>query len=160
MFFPNGNGFLASAPVKANRLVDGVVLEGDGTVTMPDGTIQRPGVESVDAGQVAAGTTLSHGASRAAVIVMKCLNAGGAGVTITAAPNIEAGTFEGQVLLLYCDDDTTNNITINDFATQATSGLRLNAATVVFNARDTLGFVWSTESNEWFFALGGKVANT
>lgn len=158
MFFPNGQGFLAGAPALANRLTDGAVLQGDGTFTMPDGTVQRPGVERIDFGQVAAGTTITHGASKAAVVNIKVLNATGAQITMTATPNIEVGSFPGQLLILEVDEDSTQGIELQAVPTLAGSGLRLTAASIIVNARDTIGFVWSDEEGVWFL-YGGRSNN-
>lgn len=147
MFFPNGNGFLASALVRADRLIDGVVLEGDGTVTMPDGTIQRPGVEKVTVDITGAGSTITHGASRAAVIFVKMTSSGGT-LTLTSTPTIEAGTFDGQILTLR-NDDGTAQITLQDDPTIA-SALELNGgAAKVVGTKDQISFQWNASSSKW-----------
>jgi hypothetical protein len=149
---------LAHQGPEAGRVADGAALGGDGTLTMPDGTIQRPGVERVVHGQVAAATPIAHGASKAAAVNVKVLNATGAQITMTATPNIEAGSFPGQLLFLEVDEDSDAGIELQAVPTLAGSKLRLTAGSIIVNARDTIQFEWSDELGEWWL-FGGRSNN-
>ena len=76
----------------ADELAEGAELLGAGVLTTPDGTQIRPGCESVTAA-AAAGTTLSHGASKAQIIYLNVTHAAGVDL-VAATPEVEAGSFD------------------------------------------------------------------
>lgn len=122
------------------------------------GDPQDPTTEMIAAPDVVAGTTISHGASKAAQIEIKTKTPTAATVTMTATPNIEAGAFEGQSLLIYIDKDSTGQVTLSDESSVAGSKLRMSAATIGLNARDTAQFFWSVEDDAWVLS-GARVNN-
>jgi hypothetical protein len=146
-----GQGFPAS------RLIDGAVLEGDGTFTFPDGTVQRPGTEHIAQTLAAAGTQIEHGSSKAGAIAMRVESSAGA-LTLSATPTIEAGAFDGQELLIIIDKDTVGGLTFQDESTLPGSGLRLNAASIAANARDCFFLTWVAEESAWYLS-GTRVQN-
>lgn len=134
MFFNNGQGFLAGA--------------------LPNV------VASFDHGEVAAATTISHGNSMAAIVKVKFSCTGGAGITMTALPNIQAGNFDGQVLVLESKSTSTQGLTLRDQSVVAGSLLRMPADNqLVGNARDSHAFIWNAAEGMWYAALGGRVNN-
>lgn len=160
MFFRADKGFArADRGFVADQIADGAELLDDGALLFPDGTRQRPGVEAINHGEVAAGVTIAHGGSRAAMIVIRILETTG-NVTMTALPNIEAGTFDGQALVLIVDKDSGFTVTVQDETGLAGSGIRTNAAAVLIGgARDTSCFTWSAEDNAWTASFGSRVNN-
>lgn len=110
-------------------------------------------------GEVTAAAQITHGGCMSPIIVLKIQNTTGAGITITANPIIEPGKFDGQILYLECDKDTLNSITFTDEATDPGSQLRLTAATVIMNARDTMWFNWNAEESSWYLGPGGRTNN-
>lgn len=143
----------------AGQLSDGALLQGDGTLTMPDGTVQRPGVERVLHGEITAGTTISHGASKAAIVVIDCTETGG-NVVMTALPNVEAGTHDGQILILRMLSTAGFTLTLRDESVVAGSGMRMVADNqLVGGARDSHAFTWNATEGKWYAGLGGRVNN-
>lgn len=73
------------------------------------------------------------------------LSAAGA-VTMTSAPTIEDGE-DGQLICL--TNVGSNNITIQDQGTLASSNLRLSGATVVITPRDSLWLRYDSVIGDW-----------
>lgn len=118
-----------------------------GIVRRADAALFNMLVEPVVKTAVAA-TTLAHDASKAPIIYLRASHA--AGVDLSgAAPEIEAGAFEGQLLILKDDDDSGGSLVINDRLTVATSGVATAGTSTTMAAADICMFMWDAESSLW-----------
>jgi hypothetical protein len=140
----------AGAGLVAGQIADGATLQGAGTFTMPDGTVQRPGVHVITPQDIGlASDVINLQGSKAATVLAKLTNTTGVTITLTGAPSIDAGQFDGQKLALYIDKDTLGGITLSDESGVPGSRFRMDAATKAFNARDIGEFTWHSDSAAW-----------
>lgn len=147
----------AGAGVTAGQLVDGAVLQGDGTFTYPDGTVQRPGIEKFTHGEIAAGVQIAHGASKAAIILIDITETSGVGVTMSAAPSIEPGTFDGQLCIIRTLETANALVQVTDEGATPGTKVRLGATPEgLGNARDSHAFIWRAAVSEWWSTLGRR----
>lgn len=115
-------------------------------------------VDVYDHGEVTAAAQIKHGGSTSAIVKVKIKNTSGAAITMTAAPTIEPGTFDGQILLLEMQQDSNNTVSVTDEGTTAGTKLRVAATPqLIGNARDTHAFEWKADVAEWWGAYGARV---
>ena len=99
----------------------------------------------------AAGDSISLGSSQALIVVAEVDNQTAGAITLTSTPNIAAGAFDGQLLVLHGAAAQLNNIVIQDITSLAGSKLRLQSGTnKSITARDQLWFRWDATAGEWW----------
>ncbi len=69
--------------------------------------------------------------------------------TLTAAPTVVDGTYDGQLCTLINVDTGADVVTVQDQGTLANSNLRLGAATRAIGPRDSLTLVWIASLGDW-----------
>jgi hypothetical protein len=139
-----GSAEIAAALADRFRIPTAILLD---VIDRWDGLASQFVVEHIDLDVAAAGTQIVHGGSKAPIIFMD-LTASGGSQTLTATPTIEAGTFDGQILILR-NDDATATLTFQDDPTIA-SDLQLNGgAAKALGTRDTMSLIWNATAAEW-----------
>lgn len=137
------------------RIPTGILFD---LIDRSDGLAGQLAIERVVHGEVAAAVTIGHGASKASIIEIIITATGGADVTMTATPTIEAGTFDGQLCLVKMDPAATRTVTVTDEGTTAGTKLRLTATPVLIGgARDSMPFYWHAAASEWHAVMGARV---
>lgn len=68
--------------------------------------------------------------------------------TLTSAPTLANGFFEGQIVRII-NEDTVDTITIQDQGTLASSNLRLSANTIALAPRDNITLIWNGTIGDW-----------
>ena len=69
--------------------------------------------------------------------------------TLTSAPTLADGTYDGQICMLLNVDTGADVVTVQDQGSLASSNLRLTAASRAIGPRDSLVLMWTTAIGDW-----------
>ncbi len=96
-----------------------------------------------------ASDTISLGSSTAAIVVVELVNGSGGAITLASTPNMQAGQFDGQIVVLR-NRRTGSAVSIVDESGTVGAKNRLNAGTgKQLTPGDVLCLSWDATNSEW-----------